>query len=155
MVKSALQKISTLAKQIRKKHPKKEWKACIKAASVIYKKAKTRQTGASSKKHDVALKAKAPGRRKSKTGKIYYERRKNRSDKPGTLQGVTTGQMERLQKEVREKSKALTQIDRLKSKLKDKGLTSAEKAEIKKAITYYLKIIKASTKHIANLKKFI
>ncbi|OYT54355.1 MAG: hypothetical protein B6U72_03030 [Candidatus Altiarchaeales archaeon ex4484_2] len=33
---------------------------------------------------DLKRKAKAPGRRKSKTGKRYYERRKNRSDKPGS-----------------------------------------------------------------------
>jgi hypothetical protein len=33
-------------------------------------------------KRDEARKAKLPGKRVSKTGKIYWETRKNRSDKP-------------------------------------------------------------------------
>ena len=39
------------------------------------------QTGTSIKSYDVRHKAKKPGKRKSATGKIYYERRANRSDK--------------------------------------------------------------------------
>jgi len=45
----------------------------------------TRQTGSSETKRDLKKRALAPGRRVSKTGSIYYERRKNRSDKPGLL----------------------------------------------------------------------
>ena len=33
---------------------------------------------------DITRSAKAPGKRKSKNGKIYYEHRQNRSDMPGT-----------------------------------------------------------------------
>lgn len=51
-------------------------------------KAASRQTGSSSAKYDKKRKAKPPGKRKSKRGKIYYERRKNRSDKPKTLTGI-------------------------------------------------------------------
>ena len=40
-----------------------------------------RQTGKSDKKIDKKLTAKKPGKRKSKSGKIYSERRRNRSDK--------------------------------------------------------------------------
>lgn len=47
----------------------------------------TRQTGSSSTARDRARKALPPGRRVSKTGRVYYERRKNRSDKPGMLAG--------------------------------------------------------------------
>lgn len=47
----------------------------------------TRQTGSSSTAKDRARKALAPGRRVSATGRVYYERRKNRSDKPGQLAG--------------------------------------------------------------------
>lgn len=36
------------------------------------------------KKQDEKFKAKPPGRRRSKSGKIYIERRRNRSDMPGT-----------------------------------------------------------------------
>ena len=50
--------------------------------------AKKYQTGRSSKKADKRQRAKAPGKRKSKSGKVYFERRKNRSDMPGTLLGV-------------------------------------------------------------------
>ncbi len=48
----------------------------------------TRQTGRSRTSVDRAKSAKAPGKRRSKGGNVYYERRKNRSDKPGTLLGV-------------------------------------------------------------------
>jgi len=36
---------------------------------------------------DIDRKAKAPGKRTSKTGKVYYERRANRSDVPPTMLG--------------------------------------------------------------------
>ena len=41
------------------------------------------QTGKSKTKLDKKRKALAPGKRVSKNGKVYYERRKNRSDRPG------------------------------------------------------------------------
>jgi hypothetical protein len=47
----------------------------------------TRQTGTSKLKRDLNKRALAPGRRISKAGNVYYERRKNRSDKPGQLAG--------------------------------------------------------------------
>ena len=43
------------------------------------------QTGTSNKKVDEKRKALAPGKRRSKTGKIYYEYRKSRSDKVGSM----------------------------------------------------------------------
>lgn len=43
----------------------------------------TPQVGKSNLIRDVARKALAPGKRVSKTGNIYYETRKNRSDTPG------------------------------------------------------------------------
>jgi len=45
----------------------------------------TRQTGTSKLTRDLNKRALAPGRRVSATGNVYYERRKNRSDKPGQL----------------------------------------------------------------------
>ena len=47
----------------------------------------TRQTGASKLSRDLKKNALPPGRRISRTGRVYYERRKNRSDKPGMLAG--------------------------------------------------------------------
>jgi len=43
------------------------------------------QIGKSIKSIDAKRKALAPGKRISKTGKTYYERRKDRSDKVGTM----------------------------------------------------------------------
>lgn len=45
----------------------------------------TRQTGTSKTTRDLKKQALPPGRRVSKAGNVYYERRKNRSDKPGQL----------------------------------------------------------------------
>jgi hypothetical protein len=47
----------------------------------------TRQTGTSKLTRDLKKQALPPGRRVSRTGRVYYERRKNRSDKPGQLAG--------------------------------------------------------------------
>jgi len=46
-----------------------------------------RQTGSSNISRDLRKQAFAPGRRTSASGNVYYERRKNRSDKPGQLMG--------------------------------------------------------------------
>jgi coproporphyrinogen III oxidase-like Fe-S oxidoreductase len=47
-------------------------------------KRKYHQTGKSNVAMDKRIKAKKPGKRKSKHNKTYYENRKNRSDMPGT-----------------------------------------------------------------------
>jgi len=60
-----------------------------KVGSVGAVKKKYRQTGTSSKRADSQRKAKRPGKRRSASGNTYTERRKNRSDKPGTLTGVS------------------------------------------------------------------
>jgi hypothetical protein len=65
----------------------KKGTAAGKKATAKRKASTTRQTGSSSTARDRARKALAPGRRVSKTGSVYYERRKNRSDKPGQLAG--------------------------------------------------------------------
>jgi hypothetical protein len=66
---------------------KKKGTAAGKKATAKRKVSATRQTGSSSAAKDRARKALAPGRRVSKTGSVYYERRKNRSDKAGQLLG--------------------------------------------------------------------
>jgi hypothetical protein len=43
----------------------------------------THQVGRSNVKRDAARKALAPGKRISKTGKVYWETRRNRSDSTG------------------------------------------------------------------------
>jgi hypothetical protein len=104
---SILQKITARAKQIRKAHPLKKWTDCIKQASREMK-GKTaapkkkaarrkvnRQTGSSNLAVDKKLPARKPGKRLSKSGKVYYERRKNRSDVPGKLAGVPASSLKR------------------------------------------------------------
>jgi hypothetical protein len=51
-------------------------------ASVYNPRKKMHQTGKSNIKKDSKRTAKAPGKRISKNGNIYYEYRKNRSDMP-------------------------------------------------------------------------
>lgn len=48
----------------------------------------TYQTGSSNKLYDSRKKAQGPGKRVSVDGNVYYERRKNRSDMPGSLTGI-------------------------------------------------------------------
>jgi len=48
---------------------------------VIY--AKNRQTGTSVRKIDARRRALPPGKRRSASGRVYYEYRKNRTDKKG------------------------------------------------------------------------
>lgn len=45
------------------------------------------QTGRSDAARDLSRRALAPGKRLSRTGKVYYERRRNRSDVPPTMMG--------------------------------------------------------------------
>lgn len=68
---------------IKKAKPVKKTKAAKKAAvKNIY------QRGSSNIKIDAGKKADPPGKRKSASGRIYYEYRKNRSDMPGSLTGI-------------------------------------------------------------------
>lgn len=102
---NALKKITTRAKQLRKKHPNSKWTSLIKKAGAEYRNGKlgsatrkkvakkkrspNRQTGTSSTVYDKRRSARAPGKRRSASGRSYTERRKNRSDAPGKLTGVS------------------------------------------------------------------
>ena len=66
---------------------KKRGTAAGKKATAKRKVSSTRQTGSSSAAKDRARKALPPGRRVFKSGCVYSERRKNRSDKAGQLMG--------------------------------------------------------------------
>lgn len=58
-----------------------------KAASTRGRDRQTTGTPNDSLKADRKRNAKAPGKRVSKSGNVYYERRRDRSDKPGSLSG--------------------------------------------------------------------
>lgn len=99
----ALEKIRKRAKQLKKDHPRTAWTELIKMASKEYRSGKLgaakssyRQTGKSDYKRDEERHAMAPGKRIIKQGKSshsYYERRKNRSDVPGSLTGVSASKL--------------------------------------------------------------
>lgn len=87
--KSNFKKAVAKAKGLYKSGRYKTFADAVKAAyKTIGAVSSYRQTGSSKRKADRKRKAKPPGKRRSATGKVYYERRKNRSDKPGTLSGV-------------------------------------------------------------------
>lgn len=111
-----IKKISARAKQIRKAHPSMKWQSCIKQASKELKGGKTtakkksakkksakkvsyRQTGSTTRKADRKRSAKVPGKRVVKhagtKSTVYYERRRNRSDKPGSLSGVSVSSLKK------------------------------------------------------------
>jgi hypothetical protein len=58
------------------------------------------QTGTSNKARDSVRKAKAPGKRTSASGRVYSERRKNRSDVPGTMQENDNGKILNVAQEI-------------------------------------------------------
>lgn len=139
---NAIVKISKRAKAIQRANKNKAWKSCIKQASTEYRAGKLgttatatkyRQTGSSVKKYDRLKKAKPPGKRKSATGKTYYERRKNRSDVPGSLSGA--------KKVLRDAAK-----ERLKA-----ALLAKEMATTKMLKRYFSKKIREAK---ADLKKY-
>lgn len=140
---NAIAKISKRAKAIQRATPGKPWKRCIREASAEYRSGKigakrsNRQTGSSNRKRDKQRKALAPGKRKSATGKTYYERRKNRSDVPGRLSGVSaatlTSELKRRKKD--QLAKALLNRDLATKKTirkKHQKTVTAIKADLKK-----------------------
>lgn len=115
-----LKKITARAKKIRKAKPGMKWTSAIKQASRDYRTGKLGsakparwQTGSSTKKYDEQRKAKKPGKRKTAHGTVYTERRKDRSDMPGKLTGVSTASLaSELKKRKREQlAKALLAKD--------------------------------------------
>lgn len=81
-------------KVTRKAAPKRVVKKA--APKRVTKKAAPKQTGASVKKLDKLVQAKPVGKRKSSSGKVYYEYRANRSDK-GVMMGLPTEKNEKIQ----------------------------------------------------------
>src|SRR5688572_14333875 len=107
---NALAAIRTRAKSLRAKNKNLGWIAAIKKASKELKsegkvgaaKKAPKQRGKSNLKRDKERTAKAPGKRTVKHGKkkttVYYETRKNRTDKPGSLTGIRSQVKDKLSK---------------------------------------------------------
>jgi hypothetical protein len=169
-----LQKITTKAKKIRR--PGEAWTDAVKRASKMVpslspskkksakkkapkkKKADYHQTGKrKSIKRDKQIKAKPPGKRRVKSGSgshTYYERRANRSDKPGSLTGGTNGAaatyrynvLQRINSNVRLLGEAEKRLAALQQLLK------VSPREDKARIRFY---IKDQRNYISKLKKDI
>jgi hypothetical protein len=170
-----IKKIAARAKQIRKAKPSIKWQAAIKQASKelkgkpgntakkigaaakkktakkkAVKKTSYRQTGSSNRKRDEERRAMPPGKRVVKTANgshVYYERRKNRSDAPGSLSGAGMSQDHAIQRVV------------MKRRLRAKGFSLDNNildADLQKA---YVKLtgrkVPAISKIRAKLKKGI
>lgn len=95
-------KFTKAAKAAKKLYKTGRYKTYGDAVAAAYKKLKSsggktkfRQTGHSNLMSDAKRQAKRPGKRTSASGKTYYERRKNRSDVPFALTGVTSSSLTR------------------------------------------------------------
>lgn len=88
--KTKVQLINSIIMLQRLGKAKKEISAVVKKQSAKKTAASSRQTKMRGRDiaRDLDRKAEAPGKRKSKSGRTYYERRANRSDVPGTLLGA-------------------------------------------------------------------
>jgi hypothetical protein len=75
------------AKAVKTKKPAAK-KAAAKKVAAKKTASKAYQTGSSNELYDEMKKSQGPGKRVSATGNVYYERRKNRSDMPGSLTGI-------------------------------------------------------------------
>lgn len=148
MQKTLFKKFHARAKEIIKKRPSMPYREAYGIASkqimkeggakvgVVKKKIpikkiekKYHQTGSSSKYYDEAKKAKLPGKRKSASRKIYFENRKNRSDMPNSLTGISQA---KLMGEIRQRvegtmGKAYVDLN--------KATKAAEKKALKKIIS--------------------
>lgn len=139
---TALQQITARARQLKKKKPGAKWVNLVKQASKEYNagslgKSSTRQTGRSNKRKDSQRKAKAPGKRKSASGNTYIERRKNRSDAPGKLTGVSAGSLkgELVRRKKDELGRLLLQRDLQTGVVKKRKLSkkiTAKRSELKR-----------------------
>ncbi len=107
------------------------------------KKKKVYQTGRSSKQADKARKAKKPGKRKTSTGSKYIERRKNRSDMPGTLTGLD----KKLEAAIKKAHYIENQIQELRGKIKDSKILAIKRS--------YRTIIEMRKKQLRELNRYI
>jgi len=161
----ALKKIRTRAKAMRKENPNMEWRTAIKKSSAEYragtlgKKNKFRQTGTSNRKRDEERHAKTPGKRKTtRKGKktFYYERRKNRSDRPGQLTGMSNSSYNHvILSYIRSSNIELGQQERYLGQLQERLKRQTDKREknlTKGYITRQKKLIR-STKHEIRMQK--
>lgn len=110
------------------------------------------QRGCSNNAIDRKRKAKPPGKRKSASGKTYYENRQNRSDAPGRLTGIATRSLDTLNRLVRDLAVSKDQLDQLKRKrARGEKLNLVERSTLNKYPAY----IRSLNKQISEAKRNI
>jgi hypothetical protein len=116
----------------------KDHMAKVRAAKKISgtkKKPTVKQRGSSNTVKDKMLKAKPPGKRKSASGKVYSEVRKNRTDAPGKLTGIGDISLNAIGAELYELEARISSLKLKKKQVK----TIQEKKEIQTQITEFNK----------------
>lgn len=137
-------------KKLKKAAPKKAAKKSTLKTPPVYMSKK--QTGTSNKEYDKRKKALPAGKRISaNTGKAYYEYRKNRTDKPGSLLGIGEISLNDVGTELLNLE---IQINSLKEKKKFVKLLS-EKKEISYKISILSKQFKTLKLYLNSRAKFI
>jgi hypothetical protein len=146
--KSKLAKKKTVAKIVKKKTVKK-----------AAKKKTIKQTGTSNKVYDKRFSAKPPGKRKSKSGNIYTEKRANHSDK-GRLLGINNNVVGKFfaLEEYKKKLFAIKNFENIISKIKSSLPTvkyKHTKDALKKELVYVKKMFAEYKTHARELKKLV
>jgi len=129
-----------------KKAPAKK-KAAVKKATA----SKPRQTGSSNKLYDSMRKAQGPGKRVSATGGVYYERRKNRSDMPGSVLGIGEISLNDVGMELLELESKILYYKQKKKEAKNK----TEKSYFQNYITIYSNQHKTLKLYLNSRAKFV
>jgi hypothetical protein len=106
--------------------------------------------------YDKRFQAKKPGKRKSASGKTYYENRPNRSDK-GKLLGIgNINTLEKLSSSIRNMNQYKDIINNINKKLiEQKNFPSYILKDLKDTKKTFLSLLKEQKTHIAQLKKHI
>jgi hypothetical protein len=166
---SAIEIIGKKAKQLyNAAGNRKKYTDCVKAAGKLYREGKlgaakkavkkaakkiVRQTGSSSTKQDRERKAKPPGKRKAKSGRMYTERRKNRSDLPGRLTGTGLHVPAQIRAEMEQVNLAESMLETKRNALK--GAKGSQRTQLTRDVKYWKKAIQMHKKNIINLKRLI
>lgn len=130
--KAAVKKAKRLYKTGRYKTFADAVKAAYKKKKVGSVAKKNRQTGKTTRIADAKRKAKRPGKRKSASGRTYYERRKNRSDVPGTLTGTVSSHVSAAKKLLADRIAHYEKMKFIAQKKSTKRLFAKKISEAKK-----------------------
>jgi hypothetical protein len=131
----------------------KDHMAKVRAAKKISgtkKKSTVKQTGTSNIVKDKIFKAKPPGKRKSASGKVYSEVRKNRTDAPGKLLGIGDISLNAIGAELYELESRVNGLKLKKKQVK----TIQEKKEIQTQITAFNKQFNALRAYLNSRARF-